>query len=276
VIYLGIVPLLLIFLYFLNLKIKQIKQAKIAQQEKLTGKEVNFLECSFFPFQFLTPVQKEKLAHKIIYFLEDKSFYSINDEVEISNDMKLIVAAEACLMILNRPGVTSYPTLKSIYIIEGAYFDKNQEISPERMKAPGELRLGESWLGGPLVLSWESVEHSLKFWNEGQNVVLHEFTHQLDGLDHKMDGVPVLKTAKDYKLWQVIMAETFLDLKEKALHHRKSDIDFYGTTNEAEFFAVTVEEFFTHAKIQQHKHPKLYKLYKDYFELDPATWIIKS
>lgn len=274
-IYFGIVPLLLIALYFLNLKLKQLREVKDAQKENLSGEEVQFLERSFFPYKFLTSQQREKLAHKIIFFLEDKSFYSI-DEVEISKDMKLIVAAEACLMIVNRPGVKSYPTLKSVYIIEGAYFEKGNEISPERMSIPGSLRLGESWLGGPLVLSWESVEHSLKFWNEGQNVVLHEFTHQLDGLSHKMNGVPVLKTGKEYKLWQVIMAKTFLDLKEKALHHRTSDIDFYGTTNEAEFFAVTVEEFFTHARTQQHKHPQLYELYKNYFELDPATWNIKS
>lgn len=270
-IYLGIATLLFCLLYFINLKVKQVERVKHAKEATLSRNQTQFLEESFFPYQFLTPEQRERLSHKIIYFLDDKNFYSIKD-VEITEEMKLIIAAEACLMILNRTGVKSYPTLKSIYIIEGAYFEKEQQVSFEKMNIPGELRLGESWLGGPLVLSWESVEHSLKFWNEGHNVVLHEFTHQLDGLDHKMNGVPVLKTGKDYKMWQVIMADTFLDLKEKALHHHKSDIDFYGTTNEAEFFAVTVEEFFTHAKVLERKHPKLYELYKNYFELDPLSW----
>ena len=49
-----------------------------------------------------------------------------------------------------------------------------------------EERSGESWLGGPVVLSLEDVEAS--GCGDGYNVVIHEMAHKLDMLDGDANG----------------------------------------------------------------------------------------
>ena len=49
----------------------------------------------------------------------------------------------------------------------------------------------------------------------------------------------------------------------------KDSIDFYGTTNTAEFFAVSTETFFENSENMKKEHPKLYELFVKYYRLDP-------
>src|SRR5690606_25338150 len=109
-------------------------------------------------------------------------------------------------------------------------------------------------------------------WHQGNNVVLHEFAHQLDGLDGVMDGTPVLLKKSTYKNWEIYMGQTFIHLRDQIRNNIKTDIDSYAATNEAEFFAVTVEEFFEKPSTFQEKHPEIYNLYQDFFKLDPVQW----
>jgi len=39
---------------------------------------------------------------------------------------------------------------------------------------------GESWDFGKIVLSWQDSLHGAELPNDGHNVVIHEFAHQLD------------------------------------------------------------------------------------------------
>ena len=45
----------------------------------------------------------------------------------------------------------------------------------------------------------------------------------------------------------------------------RSDINPYGATNEAEFFAVVSEYFFERPKLLKEKHPELYQLLSEIF-----------
>ncbi|PIP92535.1 MAG: hypothetical protein COW00_00170 [Bdellovibrio sp. CG12_big_fil_rev_8_21_14_0_65_39_13] len=226
----------------------------------------------FYPYSFLESRQQEKLKYLILYFLEYKIFLSIED-FKIEPFMKVLIAAHACLLILNTDEKEIYPDLTTIYISESTFDEKNKKISLQNMKAPENPRLGESWKHGPVIIAWDTTLYDLTHWKRGSNVLFHEFAHQLDGRDGGMDGTPILNKGSSYKIWQMVMSKHYLDLRNKALHHRHSDIDFYGTKNEAEFFAVTVEEFFQNSHIFSDDHPDLYELYKEYFRLDPKLWI---
>ena len=68
------------------------------------------------------------------------------------------------------------------------------------------------------------------------------------------------------------MSEEFLTLREKLENHRRTDIDAYGATHEAEFFAVLTEHFFMDGPDLKTKHPEIYALFRDYFRLDPGNW----
>lgn len=248
-------------------------QAKIkrALSSSLPSSTVLFLEQFFHPYKYLSDEQKKAIHVKIIYFMQNKNFWPLG-EIEIDEKMKLLIAAHACLLTLNDKKIETFKTLSNIYIAPEAYIEKENTLDLHTMLPKHSARLGESRLNGPLVLSWDSIEESLLNWQSGQNVIFHEFAHKLDGDDHHMDGTPVLKKSGDYRLWKVLMTKTFLNLRKQVLQHQKSDIDAYGATNEAEFFAVTVEEFFTHPQHFFNHHPDLYNLFKNHFELDPLSW----
>jgi len=226
----------------------------------------------FYPYAFLEIEQQERLKKLILYFLEYKIFLSIED-FKIEPYMKVLIAAHASLLILNTDETAIYPDLTTIYLSESTFDEKKKKISLQNMKAPENPRLGESWKHGPIIIAWDTSLHDLSHWSGGSNVLFHEFAHKLDGRDGGMDGTPVLNKGSSYKVWQMVMSKHYIDLLERALEHRHSDIDFYGTKNEAEFFAVTVEEFFQNTVIFNQNHPDLYKLYKEYFRLDPLAWV---
>jgi Mlc titration factor MtfA (ptsG expression regulator) len=267
---LFLLVLILMSVYFFFIK-KELRVRKIKSKEFASSYKVLLLQ-RFHPYRYLKEEQKTNLHSKVLYFLEYKNFWSIGD-FYITEDMKVLIAAQACLLILKQKSIVSYPSLVNIYISYGAFIEKENDIDLRTMLPKHALRLGESWLRGPLVLSWENVEEDLRNWHSAHNVVYHEFTHQLDGMDGQMDGTPILKESKQYRMWEVIMGKNFKKLRQKARAHLKSDIDKYGATNEAEFFAVTVEAFFCTPKQFSQKHPDIFKLYKGYFELNPLHFL---
>jgi hypothetical protein len=271
-IYIALILLLLLVCfcaYYFYLK-EYWRAKEICSLEFSTSHEQLLIDV-FRPYTHLSTEQKNSLKFKILYFLKFKNFWGIGD-FEVSENMKVIIAAQACLLVLKQKAVMTYPRLTNIYISKSPYIEKDNPIDVRTMLPKNAVRLGESWMRGPLVLSWESVQLDLNNLKSGSNVVYHEFAHQLDGMDDGMDGTPILNIDKDYKTWQVVMSKNFLNLRNQVLNQNESDIDAYGATNEAEFFAVTVEEFFSIPRQFLKNHPDIYALYKDYFELDPAQW----
>ena len=134
-----------------------------------------------------------------------------------------------------------------------------------------EARLGESWLRGVVVLSWDAVLAGGANSVDGHDVVLHEFAHQLDAEDGVMDGTPELDGSERYSAWSRVASDEYEALREATQRHRKTDIDGYGATNGPEFFAVIVEAFFERPVKLHRRHPELYAELSAFFHFDPAA-----
>ena len=132
--------------------------------------------------------------------------------------------------------------------------------------------LGESWTSGSVVLAWDSVLKGAANEDDGKNVVIHEFAHQLDQADGVGDGAPILKDRGEYQDWAKVFSKHYEQLVERTNKGRKTLLDNYGATNPAEFFAVATEAFFESRDRLKKKHPNLYSELKDYYQLDPAEW----
>ena len=217
----------------------------------------------FLPYKFLTDAEKNRFRTKIRYFIKNKTFNGVGDLV-VTEEMKLLVAAEACLMITNIDG-DIYPGLKNIYLMEDVFIPKDNPVNAATGLPTHSARLGEAWKRGPIVLSWNSIA-------QGSSVIFHEFSHQLDQQDGRFDGTPKLGRNGNYDKWAQVMGKEFMSLRKRVMEHKGSDIDSYGATNEAEFFAVVTEYFFTRPQILLKNHPGIYELFKDYFQLDPSRW----
>ena len=99
---------------------------------------------------------------------------------------------------------------------------------------------------------------------------MHEFAHQLDQEDGTSDGAPELERDQQ-KDWAAVLGAEYADLEEHVHVGERSDIDEYGATNPAEFFAVVTELFFERGGQLKHSHPKLYDQFARFYKQDPAS-----
>ncbi|NRB27806.1 MAG: zinc-dependent peptidase, partial [Roseibacillus sp.] len=134
------------------------------------------------------------------------------------------------------------------------------------------IRLGESWRNGSVVLSWQSVRQGSRNPEDGRNVVLHEFAHQLDQFDGRADGLPVLKSRGHYPEWAEAMQASYQKLRARVERGARTVLDDYGATNPAEFFAVATETFFEKPRQLMREHQGLYEQLKRFYGLDPLEW----
>ena len=206
-------------------------------------------------------LQRELLGH-VNVFLSEK-YFSGHAGLEVTDEMRVTIAAQACLLLLNRK-TRYFPHLRTIMVYPAGFKNPNHE-------KPGH-HLGESWTRGPVILSWSDAIHGGKNARDGNNVVIHEFAHQLDQADGGGDGRPVLDQHL-IRPWVQVMSKEFKQLKKHAAMNDPSFFDHYGATNPAEFFAVTTEHFFEQPRTFKRKHPDLYALLKKYYCVDPAEWL---
>jgi len=213
---------------------------------------------------------RSELHGLINVFLSEKNFEGCGG-LQITDEIRLCVAAQACILLLNRK-TNFFPTLSTVLIYPGVYFAKGPRRIGNQMIEDETTRLGESWTGGTVVLSWDHVKHEAVSLNDGQNVVLHEFAHQLDQEDGVANGLPVLGNGTNYIEWARILSGEYENLKFEVAHGVRDVIDAYGATNPAEFFAVATETFFEIPERMKARHPDLYEEFKKYYNLDPASW----
>ncbi|MBH8576428.1 zinc-dependent peptidase [Nostocaceae cyanobacterium CENA369] len=220
----------------------------------------------------LFPTEYRRLQGHIQVFLVEKQFIGCAG-LQITEEMKLTIAAVACLLLLNERG-EYFPKLRSILIYPSTYF-VNETIATGNyvVEERRVARLGESWTKDQVILSWEQVKQDTHNWNDGHNVVLHEFAHQLDQEDGKAEGVPILPRKSDYLIWARVMTEAYQQLCHDVQQNIKTVMNSYGATNPAEFFAVATETFFEKPQQLLKQNPALYQLLQHYYQLDPIQWI---
>jgi hypothetical protein len=119
------------------------------------------------------------------------------------------------------------------------------------------------------VLSWDAVRKGGQH-DDGHNVVLHEFAHQLDTLDGVPDGAPPLPRQL-YGPWARILGAAFEELQQDVAERRRNVIDGYGATNPAEFFAVATESFFEEPRALKAQEPELYDVLARYYRQAPGS-----
>ncbi|CAA6827150.1 MAG: Unknown protein [uncultured Thiotrichaceae bacterium] len=214
---------------------------------------------------------REQLERNIKQFLHQKQFSGSNGLV-VTDEMRVTIAAYACLLLLNREtGV--YPQLKYIIIYPDAFRVERQETDEAGLVSTQERGLsGESWSNGKVILSWANVVEGNRDLNDGNNVTLHEFAHQLDGENGAVNGAPILGSAGRYEQWSTILSKEFESLQEAAWSGDRALLNSYGATNPAEFFAVVTEHFFEQPEALAKQHPELFEVFRNYYQVDPAEW----
>lgn len=219
----------------------------------------------------LSEDDQQELRRHVLIFLSEKRFEGCGG-LEITDEIRLTIAVQACILLLHRQ-TDYYPGLTSILVYPRPYVAGRARHVVGDMVLEGEdTRLGESWHRGSVVLAWNSVRRGAANPRDGQNVVFHEFAHQLDSTYGKGDNTPVLRDRFRFASWAQTLGEDFAEFRRSVGRDDEQVLDEYGATDEAEFFAVATECFFEKAEELQDVHPELYEALKDFYQQDPASW----
>ena len=243
------------------------------------------LRAQFFPGHWLATIkrkvaffhrlsardQTELLGH-VQVFLAEKRFEGC-DGLEITDEIRVTIAAEACLLLLHRK-TDYFPRLLTILVYPSTYVAEERRHVHGHVWQEGKMaRLGETgrWLDA-IVLAWDAVKSGAAHPSDGKNVVLHEFAHQLDYENHAEDGAPALATRDQQLSWQEVMQSEFASLRAADDTGIPTLLDTYGASEPAEFFAVSVEAFFEQPCALRARHPRLYAELQNYFHQDPVEY----
>jgi Mlc titration factor MtfA (ptsG expression regulator) len=235
---------------------------------------VAILERNVVQYRGMPAALQRQLERLVQQFLYEKNFVGCAG-LALSDEMRVTIAGQACMLLLkNGAGRgTVYPALHTVLVYPGAFLVPRREVDAAGVVT--ELRqdlLGESWGDGRVVLSWEHVRRAGNTPAGAQNVVLHEFAHQLDSESGSTNGAPYLGSRDSYRSWSAVLSRDYANLRAEAFFGEHSVLDHYGATSPAEFFAVATESFFEQPWRLAARHPALYDEFVKYYRVDPRDW----
>jgi Mlc titration factor MtfA (ptsG expression regulator) len=222
-----------------------------------------------YPFtRALSAEERERLRRWVVLFLHDKSIVAAGG-LELREDMPVCIAAQACMLILNLDldyyrdwvEVIVYP---DEFVAEYEFTDEDGVVHQV-----SEPMSGESWLAGPVILSWADAEQ--RGGDSGYNVVIHEFAHKLDMLNGEANGFPPLHGGMNRTAWAREFGAAYDDLRARVERGERGAIDAYAAENPAEFFAVLSEAFFETPAAVRAEYPGVYRQLAAFYRQDPAA-----
>lgn len=212
---------------------------------------------------------RPSLEGKINLFLDQITFHG-NGSIEVDEAMRLSIAAQACLLVVNSP--VWFDTLRTVLVYPSGFQTGRGTHDGFLVHEHDAGTAGESWHRGPVVLSWDHALRGGLDPDDGYNVVIHEFAHQLDSLTGHTNGIPILRKGQRYEGWEKAMLDAYNGHVERLESGSRTLIDPYGATNHQEFFAEATVAFFEKPRDMRHEEPALYAQLAALYALDPAEW----
>jgi hypothetical protein len=211
---------------------------------------------------------QQRLKRHIQVFVAEKPFIGCQGQA-ITDELRVTVAAQACLLLLGYERPDYYPKLREILVYPDAFVVRRERsLGAGVVQEQRQVMSGESWSRGQVILSWAEVMSGAADPADGQNVVLHEFAHQIDQDSGVADGRPWIPGPARRRRWAAVM-----DAALERLRNEPSElIGDYAASDAAEFFAVVTEVFFERPQALAAEAPAVYREVARLFRVDPAAW----
>ncbi len=217
----------------------------------------------------LSADEERRLKELAVVFLAEKQIAPVRG-LALSDDDRVEIALQACLPVLEL-GLDWYDGWVGIVVHPSDFHVQRSQTGEDGVVHEWDDELaGESWPGGPVVLSWEALDDSGSVPAGGANVVIHEFAHKLDMAAGEADGVPPLPSREARERWIETFDAAFDRFCAAVDAGKETFLDPYAAEHEAEFFAVASEAFFESPKALKREYPELYDLFKGFYRQDPA------
>jgi len=209
----------------------------------------------------LNKSQKFIFEAKVHEFLLNVKIIGVKTPVDDLD--RILIASSAIIPIFSFPE-WKYTNLKEVLIYEDS-FNRNFETKGPNRNILGMV--GYGFMEGKMCLSKKALHKGFSNSSDKRNTAIHEFIHLIDKMDGNIDGVPEVLIENPSSIpWLDLISSKIDEIYEKT-----SDINPYGGTNKAEFFAVVGEYFFERPRLLAKRHPKLYAVLESIFKQDMVT-----
>ena len=250
------IPFVAFVLYWLiaskNSKTRQWLEVKTPLE---SGKRT-LLEQNVAYYNGLNDKEQLRFETRVQEFLLNHNVYGIKTELE---DLDYLLVASSAIIPIFQFDNWRYTNIREVLIYPDT-FNHNFETEGAGRRILGMV--GTGYMNGVMILSKKALRDGFSNTSDKRNTAIHEFVHLIDKMDGYIDGVPEILLKQSYCIpWVNLIRE-----KIEEMRLRKGDINPYGATNEAEFFAVVSEYFFERPKLLKSKHPELYALLEKIFD----------
>jgi MtfA peptidase len=226
----------------------RLRRAKLQSQLPENYKELLSDYVKFY--RQLDDAGKDAFEKRVEEFLAAVKITGVNAEVEDLD--KMLIAAGAIIPVYAIRD-WQYINLHEVLLYPGAFNADFDQHGDDRNIAG---MVGTGALQNVMVITKWQLRQGFINNNDARNTAIHEFVHLVDKMDGTVDGVPEIILERKYTgQWLSMMNATILQMKTNG-----SDIDMYGATNTAEFFAVISEYFFEQPDSLQLNHPDLFEM----------------
>ena len=212
-------------------------------------------------YRQLSPAEQIRFQQSLQLFLEKVRITGVGTEVDDVD--KLLVGASAVIPLFGFPG-WGYRTLNEVLLYDGTF---NRDFETQQGAERNILGMvGGTGMTGTMILSKPALHEGFDR-DSDHHVGIHEFVHLLDRADGATDGIPEMMIQQPFLIPWVKMMHREI----KAIQDGASDIDDYGSTNEAEFFSVVSEYFFKTPHLLEKRHPELFAMLERIFRQEMKT-----
>lgn len=242
--------ILVVFIFALVYAVKFLQKKKPKVIGAVPASLKIFLEERVPYYQQLNKEKQISFQERASHFLSTTRITGVRTTVEDID--KALIAASAIIPIFNFPE-WEYHNLNEVLLYPESFdHEYNQEGEDRNILG----MVGTGAMNHVMILSQHELRQAFINESSKANTAIHEFVHLLDKSDGEIDGLPEALVDKQYiKPWLQLMQQGIQDI-----YNNNSDINPYGATNEAEFFAVVSEYFFERPDLLKEKHPQLYRL----------------
>lgn len=242
------------------------RRARVLRRQAIGDAQWHRTMGRFSFFRTLPAADQRKLRELTALFLDRKSVTGAGG-LQMTRDMQLVIAAQACLLLLNLDidfyddwvEVIVYP---DEFVTDYEYTDEDGVV--HRVKSPIS---GEAWEQGPVILSWQDA--AAADGGFGYNVVMHEFAHKIDMRNGAADGFPPLHKDMDRAVWTDTFSAAYADFEARLERREETPLDEYAAEDPAEFFAVLSELFFERPDALVALYPEVYRQLAAFYRQDP-------
>jgi len=244
------------------------QRARVLRRQPISDAQWQSVIARFSFLQALAAAEQQRLRELTALFLDQKSVQGAGGLV-LTRDMELVIAAQACLLILNLDldcyrGWVEIIVYPDEFVADFEYASEDGVV--HRVRAPIS---GEAWEQGPVILSWRDAAAADSGF--GYNVVMHEFAHKIDMLNGAPNGFPPLHADMDRKAWSAVFGAAYEDFRLRAERRDDTRIDPYAAEEPAEFFAVLSETFFETPDAVLAEYPDVYQQLAAFYRQDPLS-----